>query len=52
MHIKVCSGMVEGGRVNGVGGPITDDKVHKPMIKSMVTNQEDNWGDVLRVPRV
>lgn len=56
MHIKVCTGMVEGSRVNGVGSgsciSCRDDMVYRPMILSMVTNQENNWGDVLRISRV
>lgn len=52
-HIKVCTEMVESSRVNGVGrGPVTDDVAYRPMILSMVMNEEDNWGDVLRISRV
>lgn len=34
------------------GGPMTDDIVSRPMIKSAVVDREDNLRDVLRVPRL
>lgn len=45
---RACTGMMEGGRVSGVEGSITDDIV-QTLIRSMVTDQESNWGHILSV---
>lgn len=34
------------------GDLMTDDIVRRPMIKSVVVDQEDNLGDILRVSRL
>lgn len=42
VHVNVCTGMMAGGKVYRVEGPITDDIVYRPIIKSVVTDQESN----------
>lgn len=41
--------MMEGGRGNGVEGPITEDIIHRPIIKSVVIDPEGNLGDILSI---
>lgn len=41
--------MTEGVQGSGAEDPITDDAVHRPIIKSAAIGQEGNLADILRV---